>query len=321
MAHQLTAAERERLCLLHAQGHNPSQIACCLGRHKSTVSRELRRNRVGDSYSALAAQQLAQARRRRRPLARKLERPDISEYVRNGLTQYWSPEQIAGRLRRQFPDQPRRRVSHQTIYAWTARDDYREHWRRFLRRRGKRPGAEKRGKIVAPVGVAGRPAAANQRARLGDWEGDTVVSGGRKSGVLTLVDRRSRYLLVEKVLDLKARTTTAAVRASLGGLPRELRRTVTLDRGKEFADHATFAEALGLEVYFAEPYAAWQRGTAENTNGLLRQFFPKGTDFRTVRRPQLRQAQALLNDRPRKCLDYRTPAEVFSERLGVAFEI
>jgi IS30 family transposase len=127
--------------------------------------------------------------------------------------------------------------------------------------------------------------------------------------------------MVEKVRDLKARTTTAAVRASLGGLPRELRRTVTLDRGKEFADHATFARALGLEVYFADPYAAWQRGTGENTNGLLRQFFPKGTDFRQLRRPQLRQAQALLNDRPRKCLGYRTPAEVFSERLGVAFEI
>jgi len=322
MAHQLTAPERERLCLLHAQGHNPSEIARRLGRHKSTVSRELRRNGAGEHYSALAAQELAQARRRQRPLARKIERPDISEYVRNGLTRYWSPEQIAGRLRRQFPDQPRRRVSHQTIYAWIARDRYREHWQKFLRRGGgKRPGPEKRGKIVAPVGVADRPAAANARARLGDWEGDTVVSAGRKGGVLTPVDRCARYLLVEKVLDLKARTATAAVRASLGGLPPQLRRTVTLDRGKEFADHETFARALGVDVYFADPYAPWQRGTAENTNGLLRQFFPKGTDFRAVRRPQLQQAQALLNGRPRKCLGYRTPAEVLSERLGVAFEI
>jgi transposase, IS30 family len=322
MAHQLTPEERDRLCLLHAYGRTSSEIARCLRRHKSTISRELRRNAVGGCYSALAAQRQAEARRRQRPLTRKMQRPDTNEYVRGGLARYWSPEQIAGRLRQEFPDEPRRWVSHQTIYAWIARDDYREHWRKFLRHGGrKRSGPEKRGKIVAPVGVADRPAAANERRRLGDWEGDTVVSRRRKGGVVTLVDRCSRYTLIEKVRDLKATTTAAAVRASLGELPRELRRTMTLDRGKEFAGHETFAEALQLDVYFADPYAAWQRGTVENTNGLLRQFFPKGTDFRAVRRPQLQQAQELLNNRPRKCLDYQSPAEVLRSRLSVAFEI
>jgi len=322
MAPQLTPEERERLSLLLAQGQRPARIAHSLGRHRSTISRELRRNRLGDRYSVLTAQRQAEARRRQRPLTRKMERPEVSEDVRRGLTQYWSPQQIAGRLRRDFPGEPRRRVSHQTIYAWIARDGYRAHWQRFLRHGGRqRPAPEKRGRIVAPVRVADRPAAANARARLGDWEGDTVVSRGRHGGVVTLVDRCSRYTLIEKVGDLKAKTTTAALRSALGELPQELRRTVTLDRGKEFADHATFAASLDLDVYFADPYAAWQRGTVENTNGLLRQFFPKGTDFRRVRRPRLQQAQALLNDRPRKCLDYRTPAEVLSARLGVALEI
>lgn len=322
MAHQLTAEERERLCVLKAQGKNQAAIARCLGRDRSTISRELRRNPTGDSYSAVAAQRQADTRRRERPLTAKMERPDINEYVRQGLAHYWSPEQITGRLHRDFPDDPQRHVSHQTIYAWIDADPYRDHWEPFLRHGGrKRSEPEKRGKIVDPVAIGDRPAAANQRLRYGDWEGDTVVSRGRKGGVLTLVERRSRYTLVEKVRDLKADTINAAMRVSLADLPEKLRRTMTLDNGKEFAGHEELAECLNLDIYFAEPYAAWQRGTVENTNGLLRQFFPKGTDFKTVRRSELHQTQDLLNNRPRKCLDYRTPAEVLGPRLGVAFEI
>jgi len=322
MAHQLTPQERERLSLLQAQGHNQAQIARALGRHRSTISRELRRNHAGGHYSALAAQRQAEARRRQRPLTPKIERPDINEEVRRGLAQYWSPQQIAGRLRRDFPGQPRRHVSHQTIYAWIAAHPYRDHWQQFLRHAGrKHSGPEKRGKIVAPVRVADRPAAANERLRFGDWEGDTVVSRGRKGGVVTVVERRSRYTVIEKVRDLKADTVGAALRRSLADLPRQLRRTLTLDNGKEFAGHQELAARLKLDIYFADPYAAWQRGTIENTNGLLRQFFPKGTDFSNVRRPEVHQAQELLNHRPRKCLAYRTPAEVLGSRLGVAFQI
>jgi IS30 family transposase len=316
MAHQLTPEERERLCLLKAQGKNQAEIARCLGRHRSTISRELRRNQVGDSYSAVAAQRQADTRQRQRPLTPKMERPDTNEYVRQGLAKYWSPQQIAGRLRQEFPNVPRRHVSHQTIYAWIADDDCREHWESFLRHRGrKRSEPEKRGQIAAAVSVGDRPAAANERTRFGDWEGDTVVSRGRKGGVVTLVERRSRYTLIEKVGDRTAKTTATAICVSLDDFPAELRRTMTLDRGKEFADHEIFADYLGLDVYFADPYAAWQRGTVENTNGLLRQFFPKGTDFRKVRCSQLQQAQDRLNNRPRKCLAYRTPAEVLSQHL------
>jgi IS30 family transposase len=322
MAHQLTLAERERLCVLLAQGKGQAEIARCLARHRSTIGRELRRNHVGDTYSAVAAQQRSETRRRDRPLRAKMARPEINQDVRQGLAHYWSPDQIAGRLRLDFPDQPQRQVSHQTIYTWIDADQHRDHWQQFLRQGShRRSGPEKRGKIVDPVAVADRPAAANRRSRYGDWEGDTVVSRRHHGGVLTLVERRSRYTLIEKVRDLQANTINAAMRAALGDLPKQLRRTMTLDNGKEFAGHQRLSKQLDLDIYFAEPYAAWQRGTVENTNGLLRQFFPKGTDFQTVRRPELQSTQDLLNNRPRKCLGYRTPAEVLGPRLGVAIEV
>lgn len=322
MAHQLTAEERERLCLLQAQKKSQAEIARCLARSRSTISRELQRNQTEGGYSAVAAQRLAQARRRQRALTPKMERDDTNEYVRHGLTQYWSPEQIAGRLGRDFPDQPQRHLSHQTIYTWIDRSPCREHWQGFLRHRGrKRVEPEKRGRIVGPVAIGDRPAVINQRRRYGDWEGDTVVSRGRRGGVLTLVERRSRYTLLRKVRDLKAPTINSAAQQSMADVPDSLRRTMTFDNGKEFAGHESLAERLGLDIYFADPYAAWQRGTVENTNGLLRQFHPKGTDFTTVRPSTLAQDQNFLNNRPRKCLDYRTPAEVLGPLLGVAFEI
>ena len=322
MAHQLTPEERERLCVLHAQGKRQVEIARALGRDRSTISRELRRNRIGASYSAVIAQRLSDSRRRERPLEGKMDRPDINESVRQGLVQYWSPEQIAGRLRHDNPDQPQRHVSHQTIYAWIDANDCRDHWEQFLRHGGhKRSEPEKRGQIADPVVIADRPAVVNRRLRYGDWEGDTMVSRGRRGGVLTLVERRSRFTLIEKVRDLKADTVKTAMKASLCELPQQLRRTMTLDRGKEFAAHEEFGASLNMDVYFADPYAAWQRGTSENTNGLLRQFFPKGTDFTTVRRPELQRSLDLLNNRPRKCLEYQTPTEVLGPRLGVAIEI
>ena len=316
MAHHLTLQERERLSLLRVQGASQAEIARQLGRHPSTISCELRRNRTTPEYSAVAAQGLAEARRRDRPLIRKINRPDISRYVRSHLTSYWSPEQIAGRLRRDYPHDCQWHISHQSIYAWIAGDAYRSHWRRYLRHGGqKRTRPEKRGQIADRVAVAGRPLAANRRRRFGDWEGDTVVSRQRRGGVLTLVERKSRFTLIRKVRDLKARTVRTAARRSLAALPQALRRTLTFDNGKEFAEHRRLAEQLTLAIYFARPYAAWQRGTNENTNGLLRQFHPKGTDFTTVRPAELQTTQDFLNHRPRKCLDYRTPTEVLQPYL------
>lgn len=251
-----------------------------------------------------------------------MDREEVSQFVRQGLAKYWSPEQIAGRARKQFPRQRRRHISHQTIYAWIDQDDCRAHWEDFLRFRGKkRTQPEKRGQITGRVDVAGRPKVVAERRRFGDWEGDTVVGHHHQGGVVTLVERKSRLTLVAKVRDLKARTVRYAIKQKLQAVPQPWRKTMTFDNGKEFAEHGRLREQLTLAIYFAKPYAAWQRGTNENTNGLLRQFHPKGTDFLKVRPSALQETQSILNNRPRKCLGYRTPAEVLKSRLGIAIEI
>jgi len=320
MARQFTHEERERLSQLRAAGETQASIARILGRSPSSISRELRRNGQGESYFALHAQRQAEARRRERPRQPKMERRDISDFVRAGLTSYWSPEQIAGRLQLEFPNDRQRHISHQTIYTWIDREPYRKHWEQFLRQRGrKRSEPEKRGQLVNRIAVGDRPEVVNQRRRYGDWEGDTIVGRQRQSALVSLVERKSRFTLLHRVSDLKAQTVRAAVRDSLQPLPDDLRKTATFDNGKEFAQHEQLAEELGLDIYFAEPYAAWQRGTNENTNGLVRQFYPKGTDFTKVRPSALLETQDLLNERPRKCLGYRTPAEILEKR-GVALE-
>lgn len=321
MAHHLTLEERERLAHFKAAGLSQAAMARELKRHPSTVSRELSRNGQGQDYWPVAAQRRAQDRRRDRPLARKMDKPEMNEFVRHGLAQYWSPEQIAGRARRKYRRQ-RRCVSYQTIYTWIDHAKCREHWEAILRHRGKkRTQPEKRGQITNRVDVSGRPKVVAQRRRFGDWEGDTVVGRHRKGGVVTLVERKSRFTLVCKVRDLKARTVRYAIKQKLHPLPQPWRRTMTFDNGKEFAEHGQLGKQLDLVIYFAKPYAAWQRGTNENTNGLLRQLYPKGTDFLKVRPSALQETQNILNNRPRKCLGYRTPAEVLKGRLGVAFEI
>jgi transposase, IS30 family len=322
MAHHLTLEERERLAHFKSVGLSRGEIARRLKRHPSTISRELSRNGQRHDYWPIAAQRKAQDRRRTRSFTRKMDRSEVNQFVREGLAKYWSPEQIAGRARRQFPRQPKRRISHQTIYTWIDQDESRVHWEDFLRHRGKkRTQPEKRGQIVERVDVAGRPKIVAQRRRFGDWEGDTVVGRRRQGGVVTLVERKSRYTLVCKVRNLKSRTVRYAIKRKIQAVPQSWRKTMTFDNGKEFAEHSRLGKQLALAIYFAKPYAAWQRGTNENTNGLLRQLYPKGTDFLKVRPSALQETQNNLNNRPRKCLGYRTPAEVLKGRLGIAFEI
>ena len=317
MACQLTLQEREVVAQMHFAGATQTAIARRLKRHRTTIGRELRRNGDGASYSAVTAQQRAEQRRRERPRMRKLDQPETNEFVRHGLAQCWSPDQIAGRLQRQFRRQRRRCVSHQTIYRWINSRDHeeREHWRGCLRFGRRRPGREKRGRLPRTVSIEGRPAVVDRRARYGDWEGDTLVGGSRQGGLVTLVERKSGYLLAGKVPHLRAQLVRRELESLLEPAPPALRRTLTLDNGKEFAEHERLKEHLDLDVYFAQPYCAWQRGTNENTNGLLRQFFPKGTIFRGLHRQHLDQAQDLLNHRPRRRLGYRTPHEVLASRL------
>lgn len=317
MAHfHLTLEEREVLAQMRSSGRKTTEIARRLGRAYSTIYRELRRNRSRNGYWAMAAQKKADARRRQ-PRAGKLQRPELRRYVQDRLRQWWSPDQIARRLRRDFPRDPRRQLSHQTIYAWIqAQQSAGRHWRRYLRSSGwKRPGRENRGKIPAGTSIEGRPAVVDRRGRYGDWEGDTIVGRWRRGGAVTLVERKSGYLLLDRAGDLRAATIRGVAAELYRFMPAALRKTLTLDNGKEFAEHERLAAEAVLKVYFADAYCAWQRGTNENTNGLVRQFFPKGTDLAKIPKYRFDKVQQLLNDRPRKRLGYRTPREVLGPRL------
>jgi transposase, IS30 family len=314
MASHLTFHEREFLYRLLKARKPKTEIAELMGRNRSTIYREIQRNTGGRGYRPKQAQRKAEERRLRCRRKPKMNDRKLRSLVSRLLKKAWSPDQISRRLRRKHPRNPKMRVSHQTIYTWIALEA--PELRIHLRRHGKRrSGPETRGQLIGCTSIEGRPKVVDSRRRFGDWEGDTVVSPGRRSGLVTMVDRKSGYIRIRKTTNLKAATTRRAACRSLHDLPEALRRTMTLDNGKEFAEHEQLAEHLGLDIYFARPYASWQRGTNEHTNGLLRQFFPKGTDFARISHYQVARAEKLLNERPRKRLGYRTPQEVLSKRL------
>jgi transposase, IS30 family len=311
MACHLTYVERQLRCRLKKAGKSNTEIARLMGRHRSTVCREMRRNTGRRGYRPKQAQRLASARRVASRPPHKLDNLEVHRYVKQKLEQFWSPEQIAGRAKHDFRRKPECQLSHQTIYSWIQ--GHRPDWKLCLRRKGKPP--EKRGQLTDCVRIDGRPEVINGRFRYGDWEGDTIVGHGRHSALVTLVERKSGYTCLARVDSMKSSVTMRATKRCFQNLPPCLQRSVTFDNGKEFAEHPTLTRGLGMEVYFAEPYASWQRGTNENTNGLVRQFFPKGTDFTQVSHHAVARVKQLLNERPRKRLNYRTPAEVLSKKL------
>ena len=311
MAAHLTIREREFLHRLVKSGKSKAEIAKLMGRDRSTIYRELNRNAGERGYRPEQAQGLADERRQSCRQPRKMRHDQVSMYVRERLQQGWSPEQIAGRVRRDFPGQPGRWISRQTIYNWIH--DYAHAWRPWLRRRGRPP--ETRGKLTDCVRIDGRPDVINRRRRYGDWEGDTMIGQGRRSALVTVVERKSGYTRIGRADDLTASTTRRVIRRRMKDLPAAMRRSVTFDNGKEFAEHEQLGRSLGWETYFAQPYKSWQRGTNENTNGLIRDFFPKGTDFTRISHRAVARVERLLNERPRKRLGYRTPAEILKRRL------
>lgn len=303
------------------------EIGRRLGRSHTSVSRELRRN--GPTFPGLVywfdtAEARARLRQSQACHCRRQSNPALVRYVDRRLRMDWSPQAISGRLKRRFPNDPRMRVSAETIYRWIALDSQQggqlyRHLRRQHkhRRKQKRYGAGRRF-IPGRVGIEQRPAHINERSRVGDWEGDLMLGSGNSAAIATHVDRKSRYLKTALLEDRKADTFNASAIAAYRQMPEALRQTLTLDNGKEFSKFKDLEARTGLRVYFADPYAAWQRGTNENTNGLLRFYFPKGTDLRQVTEEDLHRATRRLNHRPRKCLGYRTPYEVMREALGGA---
>ena len=311
--HHFRAEEREVISQMLAAGKSPPAIAEALHRDPTSIRRELRRNGFKGLYCAVHAQQLAERRRvEARAKSCKLARSENREYVQQRLRKCWSPEQIAGRSKRDFPTDSRRRLSRQTIYTWLARDDHCRRWIVFLRhhkrrrRHARAPGRTDRA-------LDKRPAIINERGRFGDWEGDTIVGSGRHGGALiSLVERKSGYLALLPVAGRKAEPVRRSICGRLMQFPSALRHSVTVDNGSEFADYAALEEALGAQVFFTDPHSPWQRGTNENTNGLVRQFFPKGTNMNLMSRYKVAKAELLLNDRPRKRLGFRTPSEVLN---------
>lgn len=316
MASHLTMEERDLLGQLRQRGASQQEIAEALGRSPATISRELTRNRTGGEYLTAQAQRKSEQRRRDRPLQRKMDDPQINAAVRAGLTCEWSPEQIAGRMKEQRSD---RSVASQTIYTWIKQDEHREHWETFLRRRGKRPRRPRNTAATADAArIRNRPEVIEQRGRLGDFEGDTVLGPPGTGGLATLVCRKSRLAIVIKVQSKNADHVHEKIKQRLKELDHERRHSVTFDNGTEFARCHRLEKHLDLKLYLADPGCPYQRGTNENTNGLIRQYDPKGTDFRDITHQHVRSVEQRLNNRPRACLGFRTPAEVFSEKTPPA---
>jgi transposase, IS30 family len=317
----LSEDERVRIADLHRGGAGVRDIAGKLGRSPSTVSRELRRNRdpVSGQYRPHAAHKLA-VQRRARPRAGKIARDEVlRQFVAGRLEKRWSPEQISQALRGQFPGESARHVVHETIYQAVYRPELgglsRElparalRTRRRRRRPHRRPGERRPNGITAMTMIDQRPAVAAGRDEPGHWEGDLITGACNRSAIGTLVDRASRFTVL---LHLPGRHTAEAVRdaliAALCQIPPELRRSLAWDQGKEMALHREITAALGMPVYFCDKASPWQRPSNENTNGLLRQYFPKGSDLRAHGPGELAAVAAELNDRPRKTLGWDTPA-------------
>ena len=312
-------------------GKKPAAIARELGRHRSSVCREIERNSLTRPHGYQAYPAEVRARRRApRPKPRKLvPGTALLRRVAHYLAQGWSPQQIAGRLKREHPHDRCLRVSHETIYdAWyvTVRGGLRElveQEREQVRlsrtkRRPRLKAPSNRGKIPDATPIDQRPADATERKVPGHWEGDLIIGKGKSSAIATVVERASRYTMIRGLQD--GRRTAAAVNAALtqgiARLPQDLVRTLTWDRGKELHKHQAFTAATGIKVYFADPYSPWQRGTNENTNGLIRFYFPRGkADFRVITQAELDHVADLLNNRPRKVLGYRTPTEALNDLL------
>jgi IS30 family transposase len=320
----LSLAEREEISRGVSAGASIRAIAVQLGRAPSTVSREVARNGGASKYRATTADDRAwKLGRRPKPCKLAVNRR-LQQLVASRLRANWSPEQISGWLKVQFPRDERMRVSHETIYRslfiqarGVLRKELQEHLRtRRVMRRSKlaNTAGQQRGQIVDAVSIRERPAEFEDRAVPGHWEGD-LLSGAGNSHIATLVERRSRFTMLVKVAGKDSTNVVSAMITQVQKLPVELRRSLTWDRGMEMAQHKAFSVATNVSVYFCDPKSPWQRGTNENTNRLLRQYFPDGTDLSEFSQKSLNEVADALNRRPRKTLAFRAPADTFYESL------
>ena len=321
----LTLAEREDISRAVVSGHSIRSIAVLLGRAPSTISREIKRNGGQECYRADLADQSAWDRACRPKACKLAENPSLASTVSNKLQLQWSPEQIAGWLKQTYPNDENYQVSHETIYRslfiqarGALKKELLQHLRRTRVMRRSRHHTQKtnnHGRIIDTVSISERPASVEDRAVPGHWEGDLLFGSGNTQ-IATLVERQSRYVMLVKVASKDTDTVINALIKNARKLPQELYKSLTWDRGKEMAGHKRFTLATDIKVYFCDPQNPWQRGSNENTNGLLRQYFPKGTEIASYSQAQLNAVARRLNQRPRKTLDYQTPAAIFNQTVA-----
>jgi transposase, IS30 family len=327
---RLTFEQREDISLLKAQGHSDAAIARAVGCHRSTIGRELRAGSTRfpgrrPRYRASVAQAAADQRARRWVPGKLALNTHLRAQVQAGLEEERSPEQICGRLKMDFPDDPEMRVSHKTIYKALyvqGRGELRRDLHKRLRtgravRKPHRAVGERRGRIPDMVNIAERTTEADDRAVPGHWEGDLIVGTASRSAIGTLVERATSFTMLLHLPDGHGADAMAeAMTLAMSRLPQVLRKTLTWDQGSEMTNHVKIAKATGLDIYFCDPHSPWQRGINENTNGLLRQYFPKGTDLSVYQADYLEHVAMKLNNRPRKRLGFHTPAEALDKLLS-----
>lgn len=315
----LTRYERDQIALLKARGMKVRAIANTLSRSPSTICEELKRNRWGKDYVAIHAQAVAERRKSLSSSRQPFKNPKLYSYVLEHLDWGWSPEEIAGRLSIDFSDDWSMRIHHETIYRfiYAEKNKHLQLWeklpRKQKRRRKKYGRKSQRLRIPDRVSIHNRSKVVLKRIQFGHWEADSVIGKAHKSALHTTVERKSRYLEARVLPSYDAIQTIKAEKDIYGWMPKQARRSVTKDNGLEFAKHKTISNLISS--YFADPYSAWQRGTNENSNGLVRRYLPKKTDFLTLAQEELDDIVEELNNRPRKCLGYQTPKEVFLQNL------
>lgn len=334
---ELILPQREELSRLLSQGHRLTDIAKLLCKDRSTISREISRQGMDKStYRAHRAHWHARQQKRKQGRKRKIDQnTELKQFIFDKLKLRWSPDQIARELKAVYPEDESMQVSHETIYTYiyilprgslkTELLMYLRQQKKYKRRKGKNQprNEEKRGIIPEMISIEERPKEVEDRTIPGHWEGDLILGKWKRSALGTIVERTTRTVILVPLKNKDAQSVRKSFAREMKKLPAQMKLSLTYDQGKEMTQHKLFTKDTKIKVYFAHPGSPWERGTNENTNGLIRQFFPKGTEFDKVSRKEIKHVQDLLNGRPRKALEYRKPYEVFNELINnyVAIEI
>ena len=327
---EFTFTEREELSRLLSQGQTITAVANLLNKHRSTVFREINRKGMNRyTYRAFKANQDAKRQKSQQGRKRKIDHnPELKQFIFDKLNLRWSPDQIARELKAVYPDNESMHISHEAIYSYiyvlprgSLKKEllsYLRQQKKYKRRKGKNQprNKEKRGQIPEMISIEERPEEVEDRIIPGHWEGDLIMGKWKRSALGTIVERTTRTVILVPLVNKDAESVRKAFAREMKKLPNQMKLSLTYDQGKEMSEHKLFTKDTKIKVYFAHPASPWERGTNENTNGLIRQFFPKGTEFDKVSRRKIKHVQDLLNGRPRRALNYRKPYEVFNELIN-----